>query len=343
MSNVQQPSIPPANVSGPAINPVRRFLQYLLNTREAGIFAIVILVILLLSLASPYFLTVSNLQIVARLISLNAIIAIGMTMVILLGDIDLSVGSVAALASVITGFVMMRMGLNLPVGAIVLLSILAGLLVGVIIGLINGYLIIKTDVPAFIITLGMMGIARGIALAITKGSSISGLPSSYLELGQGFFLGIPIPVWIMLVLALAAHIFLSRTATGRHIYFTGSNKEAAALSGIPVNRIKILVFIICSTLAAVEAVIETSRLSTAQPALGVGYELTAIGAVIIGGASFLGGEGTILGTLLGATLLGLIANGLVLLGVSSYWQTVFSGTIIIIAVTLDMWRKRRSA
>lgn len=343
MSNVQQPSIPPADISSPTTSPVRRFLQYLLNTREAGIFVIVLLVILLLSLASPYFLTLSNLQIVARLISLNAIIAIGMTMVILLGDIDLSVGSVVALASVITGFVMMRMGLDIPVGLVILISALAGLLVGVLIGLINGYLIIKTDVPAFIITLGMMGIARGIALVITKGSSISGLPSSYLELGQGFLLGIPIPVWIMLILAVAAHIFLSRTATGRHIYFTGSNKEAAALSGIPVNRIKILVFIICSTLAAVEAVIETSRMSTAQPAAGVGYELTAIGAVIIGGASFLGGEGTILGTLLGATLLGLIANGLVLLGVSSYWQTVFSGTIIIIAVTLDMWRKRRSA
>jgi ribose/xylose/arabinose/galactoside ABC-type transport system permease subunit len=261
----------------------------------------------------------------------------------LLGDIDLSVGSVVALASVVTGFVMVRLGLDLPPVVLILLGILAGLLVGVVSGLFNGFLIIKTGVPAFIITLGMMGIARGIALVITKGSSISGLPTEYLSIGQGFLLGVPVPVWIMLILAVATHIFLSSTATGRYIYFTGSNKEAAALSGIPVNRIKLLVFMLASTLAAVEAVIETSRMSTAQPAAGVGYELTAIGAVIIGGASFLGGEGTILGTLLGATLLGLIANGLVLLGVSSYWQTVFSGSIIIIAVALDIWRKRRSA
>ena len=142
-------------------------------------------------------------------------------------------------------------------------------------------------------------------------------------------------------MAIVAHIFLSRTATGRHIYFTGSNNEAALLSGINVSRIKVLVFVICCALAALEAVIEVSRMSTALPAAGVGYELTAIGAVIIGGASFLGGEGTILGTLLGATLLGLLANGLILLGVSAYWQTVFSGSIIILAVTLDMWRQRR--
>jgi ribose/xylose/arabinose/galactoside ABC-type transport system permease subunit len=344
MSNIQQ-SIPPSDTggAGTSANPVRRVIQYLINTREAGIFVIVLLVGVLLTFASPYFFTVSNLQILARLISLNAIIAIGMTMVILLGDIDLSVGSVVALASVVTGFVMVRLGLDLPPVVLILLGILAGLLVGVVSGLFNGFLIIKTGVPAFIITLGMMGIARGIALVITKGSSISGLPTQYLSLGQGFLFGVPVPVWIMLILAVATHIFLSSTATGRYIYFTGSNKEAAALSGIPVNRIKLLVFMLASTLAAVEAVIETSRMSTAQPAAGVGYELTAIGAVIIGGASFLGGEGTILGTLLGATLLGLIANGLVLLGVSSYWQTVFSGSIIIIAVALDIWRKRRSA
>ena len=340
-----QPPLPPDEVveTGGSSNPISRFFQYLVNTREAGIFVIVLLVMLLLSLASPYFFTVGNLQILARLISLNAIIAIGTTMVILLGDIDLSVGSVVALASVVTGFFMVRTGLDIPVGWLILLGILAGLLSGVIVGLVNGYLIIKTGVPAFIITLGMMGIARGIALVITKGSTISGLPSAYLKLGQGFILGIPVPVWIMMIIAIASHIFLSYTATGRNIYFTGSNIEAAALSGIPVNRIKVLVFTIAATLAAVEAVIETSRMSTAQPAAGVGYELTAIGAVIIGGASFLGGEGTILGTLLGATLLGLIANGLILLGVSAYWQTVFSGLIIILAVALDMWRKRRSA
>ena len=336
MSNNKQTEAATAGANGKAqVSLGRRVGSYLINTREAGIAVVVILVGLILALSTDSFFTVANLQIVARIISLNAIMAIGMTMVILLGDIDLSVGSIVALASVITGFVLVPLGMPIGVG------FLAGILTGVLVGLINGGLIVKTGVPSFIVTLGMMGVARGFALVITKGSSISGLPRPYLALGQGFLLGIPVPVVIMAVVAIAAHIFLSRTATGRHIYFTGSNKEAALLSGINVSRIKVLVFVICGALAALEAVIEVSRMSTALPAAGLGYELTAIGAVIIGGASFLGGEGTILGTLLGATLLGLLANGLILLGVSAYWQTVFSGSIIILAVTLDMWRQRR--
>ena len=308
----------------------------LISSRETGIAVVLVLAALYLSLSTDTFLTESNIAIVARQISLTAIIAIGMTMVILLGDIDLSVGSVVSLATVITGYVIVRLGYPYPVG------IAAGLLTGVLVGLVNGLLVNITGVPSFIVTLGMMGVARGFALVITKGSSISGLPPEYLTLGQGYFLRVPIPVVIMIVLAVVAHIFLSRMRTGRHIYFTGSNPQAALLSGINVNRIKLLVFTVCSTLAATEAVIETSRMNAAQPAAGMGYELTAIGAVIIGGASLFGGEGTILGTILGATLLGMITNGLVLLGVSAYWQQVFSGSIIILAVTLDMWRKRRS-
>ena len=162
------------------------------------------------------------------------------------------------------------------------------------------------------------------------------------HLGQGYLGPVPYPVIIMLVLAVVIHIMLSRTTFGRRIYFIGSNEDAALLSGINVKRVKILVFMMCSILASTEAVIETARMSTAQPASGIGYELTAIGAVIIGGASMSGGEGTILGTLLGATLLGLITNGLILLGISAYWQQVFSGAIIILAVALDTWRRRRS-
>jgi ribose/xylose/arabinose/galactoside ABC-type transport system permease subunit len=196
-------------------------------------------------------------------------------------------------------------------------------------------------VPSFIVTLGMMAVARGAALVVTKGSTISGLPADYLVLGQGYAGGVPLPVWIALALALAAHVFLTRTTLGREIYFIGSNEEAALLSGIRVDRVKIVVFVLCSTLAALEAVIETARMSTAQPAAGIGYELNAIGSVIIGGASLVGGSGTILGTLLGATLLGIMTNGLILLGVSAYWQQVFSGAIIVLAVTLDTWRRRR--
>lgn len=318
--------------AGQSMNP----LQRLLRAREAGIFLVVVVIMVILTIASPNFATASNLAIVARIIALNSIIAMGMTMVILLGGIDLSVGSVVALTSVVVGFVLVKLGMPIWV------TILAGLAVGALVGFFNGLLVIRTGVAPFIITLGMMGLARGLALVITKGSTISGLPESYLALGQGYLGLVPYPVIIMLVLAVVIHIMLSRTTFGRRIYFIGSNEDAAILSGINVNRIKVIVFALCSTLAATEAVIETARMSTAQPASGVGYELTAIGAVIIGGASMSGGEGTILGTILGATLLGLITNGLILLGVSAYWQQVFSGAIIILAVALDTWRRRRS-
>lgn len=309
----------------------------LVSSREAGILFVLIIAIAFLSIRTDTFLTKSNIAILARQISLTAIIATGMTMVILLGDIDLSVGSVVSLATVVTGFVIVKMGYSFPVG------MAAGLSVGVLVGLGNGTLVNTTGVPSFIVTLGMMGVARGVALVITKGSSISGLPPEYLIVGQGYVFGVPVPVVIMVVITIIAYVFLSRMKTGRYIYFTGSNAQAARLSGINVARIKLLVFTICSTLAATEAVIETSRMNAAQPAAGIGYELSAIGAVIIGGASLFGGEGTILGTILGATLLGMITNGLVLLGVSAYWQQVFSGSIIILAVALDMWRQRGRA
>jgi ribose/xylose/arabinose/galactoside ABC-type transport system permease subunit len=302
--------------------------------RETGIGLVVLAMIIFLSLSTDTFITASNLQVVSRQISLSAIIAMGMTLVILMGGIDLSVGSVVAITSVIMGLTMVQA--NLPIW----LSILAGISTGAVIGIINGFLVIKTKVPPFIITLGMMGLARGAALVITKGSSISGFPTDYFPIGQGFLFNIiPIPVVIALALAVIVHVLLTYTTFGRRIYLLGSNEEAALLSGINVNRLKVEIFMICSALAAVEAVVETSRMATGQPASGTGYELTAIGAVIIGGASMAGGEGTVLGTLLGAILLGLITNGLILLGISAYWQQVFSGTIIILAVALDTWRR----
>lgn len=326
-------------VQGPGTsNQTLEWLKRLLRARETGIALVVIAMITFLSLRTDTFFTASNLAVVARQISLSAIIAMGMTLVILTGGIDLSVGSVVAITSVIVGLVMVRM--NMPIWV----AIIAGITVGVVVGLLNGIMIVRTKVPPFIITLGMMGLARGAALVITKGSSISGFPPSYLDIGQGFIFNlIPIPVVIAVVLAIIVHIILSRTAFGRRIYLLGSNEEAALLSGININSMKVAIFTICSALAAVEAVIETSRMATGQPASGSGYELTAIGAVIIGGASMLGGEGTILGTMLGAILLGLITNGLILMGISSYWQQVFSGTIIILAVALDTWRRSQKS
>lgn len=315
---------------------IRQQIRRLLGARELGLVIAILFISLALHLFSANFLTGSNLFVLSRQISFVAIIAVGMTFVILTGGIDLSVGSAVALVSVVTGYTLVTLGLPALIGIPLALG------AGAIVGLINGALVVKTGVHSFVITLGMLGIARGVALGTTGGSTTSGFDSGFLVLGQGAFLGIPIPVIIAAVVAVVAHIALSRTVVGRHVYFVGSNEEAATLSGIKVGRIKLLVFTVASTLAALSAVIETSRLATAQPAAGTGYELIAIGAVIIGGASLMGGVGTILGTVLGATLLGLVTNGLVLLGVSTFWQQAVTGAIIILAVTLNTYRQRKS-
>jgi ribose/xylose/arabinose/galactoside ABC-type transport system permease subunit len=307
----------------------------IVTARESSLAAVVIVLIVFLSFASPYFFTSGNLIVVGRQIGLGLIISVGMTFVILIGGIDLSVGSVVALVSVLTGQFMVTAGLD-PVIS-VLLALLAGALVGYVNGVINAF----GGLPSFVVTLGMLAVARGLALGITSGSTISGFPQSFLFLGQGQFLGIPVPIYIAVVVALVAHFVLSRTTFGRHVYFVGSNEEAAKLSGIRVRRVKVSVFVIASTLAAVSGILETSRLSVGQPAAGSGYELVAIGAAVIGGASLFGGVGGILGTALGTTLLLLIQNALILLGISAYWQQVFSGVIIVAAVALNMWRKNR--
>lgn len=310
-------------------------LVRIVTARESSLAAVVILLVIFLSIASPYFFTAGNLTVVGRQIGLGLIISVGMTFVILIGGIDLSVGSVVALVSVLTGQFMVTIGLD-PVLSVVL-ALLAGALVGSVNGVINAF----GGLPSFVVTLGMLAVARGLALGITGGSTISGFPASFLFLGQGQFLGIPIPIYVAAVVALVAHVVLSRTTFGRHVYFVGSNEEAAKLSGIRVRRIKVSVFVIASSLAAVSGILETARLSVGQPAAGSGYELVAIGAAVIGGASLFGGVGGILGTALGTTLLLLIQNALILLGISAYWQQVFSGVIIVAAVALNMWRKKR--
>jgi len=307
-----------------------------LAAREAGLAGVLILVVIFLAWRSPFFLTTDNLIVVARQASLALIIAVGMTFVILTGGIDLSVGSIVALVSILTGEFMVS--LQLPV----MLAAGLALLCGLVVGLVNGVLVGATPIPAFVVTLGMLAVARGLALGITQGQSISGMPPSFLVLGQGSILGIPIPVWIAAVTAVVAHLVLSRTRFGRNVYFIGSNEQAAVLSGIRVRRTKIAIYVICAGLASLEAIIETSRLNVGQPSAGSGYELVAIGAVVIGGASLFGGEGSILGTVLGTCLLALIQNGLILLGISAYWQQVFSGVIIVAAVGLNIWRQRRS-
>ncbi|RFA23533.1 ABC transporter permease [Subtercola boreus] len=306
-----------------------------LTARESSLAGVVIVLVIFLSFASPYFMTVGNLTVVGRQIALALIISVGMTFVILIGGIDLSVGSTVALVSVLTGQLMVTSGL--PPALAVILALIGGTLVGLVNGTINAFV----GIPSFVVTLGMLAVARGLALGTTGGSTISGFPAAFLYLGQGSFLGIPIPVWIAVVIAFAAHFVLTRTTFGRHIYFVGSNEEAAKLSGIRVRRVKIAVFMISASLASVSGILETARLSVGQPAAGNGYELLAIGAAVIGGASLFGGVGGILGTALGTSLLLLIQNALILLGISAYWQQVFSGVIIVAAVALNMWRRGR--
>ncbi len=309
-------------------------LRRILAAREGGLAGVLVLLVILLAWRSPYFLTTGNLVVVGRQAALSLLIAIGMTVVILAGGIDLSVGSTVALVSVVTGELLVTLHLNPVLGVVV------AVLSGVAVGLVNGLIVAMSSIPPFVVTLGMLAVARGLALGITQGQTISGFDPSFLVLGQGFLAGVPIPVWIAAVLAVAAHVLLTRTRFGRNVFFIGSNEQAAVLSGIRVQRTKIAIFAIAAGLAGLEAVIETARLSVGQPSAGNGYELVAIGAVVIGGTSLFGGEGSILGTVLGTLLLALIQNGLILLGISPYWQQVFSGTIIVAAVALNIWRQK---
>jgi len=314
---------------------IRNSLMKIIHARESTLGAVVVLLVVFLSWASPYFFTAGNFTVVGRQIALALLISIGMTFVILIGGIDLSVGSAVALVSVLTGQFMVNAGMHPAVA--VLLALIGGALIGLINGSINAFV----GIPSFVVTLGMLAAARGLALGITGGSTISGFPEGFLYIGQGAFLGIPVPAWVAAVVAIGAHIVLSRTTFGRHVYFVGSNEEAAKLSGIRVERVKVAVFVISSSLAALSGVLETARLSVGQPSAGGGYELMAIGAAVIGGASLFGGVGGVLGTALGTTLLLLIQNALILLGISAYWQQVFSGVIIVAAVALNMTRTQR--
>jgi ribose/xylose/arabinose/galactoside ABC-type transport system permease subunit len=332
------PDVRPPEVAGSG-EPARRGAWRaragrVLGAKETGLAAVLVLIVVFLAWQSPNFLTATNLTVVSRQIALALFLSIGMTFVILSGAIDLSVGSVVALVSVTVGQLMVTAGLP-PVLATVL-----ALVVGALVGVFNGAVVAYTRIPSFVVTLGMLAMASGLALGITQGQTISGFPQGFLAIGQGSTLGLPNPVWLAAVVAVVAHLVLARTTFGRHVYLLGSNEQAALLSGIAVRRTKILIFTVASTLAACAAIVETARLTVGQPSAGAGYELAAIGAVVIGGASLFGGEGSILGTVLGTTLLGLILNGLILLGISAYWQQVFSGAVIILAVALNLWRQQ---
>jgi len=296
--------------------------------RRFGILFAFILLMVVLAFLSDSFLTVNNLLNIARQVSINAIIAAGMTFVILTFGIDLSVGSVLAFSGAIIAGLLSR-GHPLVVG------IGAGLLVGGLIGLVNGLIITKGGVQPFIATLGMLTIARGATLVYTDGRPITGLPDAFVWLGAGEIARIPVPVVIMTVVFAASYVVLTQTVLGRYIYAIGGNEEATRLSGVNVAFYKTLAYVISGALSALSAVILTARLNSAQPTAGMGYELDAIAAVVLGGTTLAGGEGGIAGTLLGAFIIGVLNNGLNLLNVSSFYQQVVKGVVILLAVLLD--------
>jgi ribose transport system permease protein len=286
-------------------------------------------------IATPHFLTTANLLNVVEQSTLIGIIAVGMTFVILTAGIDLSVGSIVALSGV-------AMGTAFRAGLPIFAAALTGFAVGLACGLANGALITLGRLPPFIATLGMMSIARGGALMLSDGRPISGYSDGFRALATGDLLGIPLPVVIMLAIYGIAHFVLSRTTLGRYTYAIGGNEEAAELSGIRVRAYKSAVYGIAGLLSAVTSILLVARLDSAQPIAGIMYELDAIAAVVIGGTSLLGGSGSVIGTLIGALIMGVLRNGLNLLGVSSYLQQVAIGGVIIVAVLMDMALRRRA-
>ena len=287
---------------------------------------------IVLGILSDRFLTISNLTNVARQVSINAILASGMTLVIITGGIDLSVGSLVAF----TGCSAL-LAMGLPGSDFI--GIFTGLLAGAAAGFLSGILVSYGRVPPFIATLAMLIMARGTALAMTSGQPIvrSGL---YLVLGEGFLGPIPVPIFIMVLVLLAGHFILSQTPMGSSIYAIGGNEEAARLSGIKINRIKVMVYVSSGLCSAIAGIVLAARLSSAQPNTGVGFELDAIAAVVLGGTSLMGGKGGIWGTLIGAFIIGVLNNGFNLLNVSPYYQLIAKGAIIIIAVLVDQILKR---
>jgi len=304
------------------------------------------LMIIVMMLLSDKFMTVDNFWNVMRQISVNVCISVGMTLVILTGGIDLSVGSILAFCGAVSAG-LYKNGIQIPefdlfIGFTLLGAILAGTGAGAVLGGFNGIMITRFRVPPFVATLAMLTVARGLTLLWTGGFPITGLGDSFTFFGTGWFLGIPMPVWISAIIVILAVVIAIRTRLGRYIYAVGGNEKASLLSGLNVKKIKTIVYIIAGALSAVGGLIVTSRLDSAQPNAGMGYELDSIAAVVIGGTSLSGGRGSIMGTVQGALIIGVLNNGLVLLNVSPFWQQVIKGLVILIAVIIDRISNRDS-
>lgn len=304
----------------------------------AGPLAALILLCVILTFMSPTFLTVSNIFNIGQQVAILAVLAIGGTAVIMLGGIDLSVGSVLAFSGAVIGVLHIGMGVNVWVAAI------AAILVGILAGCINGGLIVFGGLPPFIATLAMMSVASGLALVILDGRPLSGYPKGFRDLTT-FYVGgwVPTSVIIAVSLMVIAALYFRMAPSGRALFAVGANYEVARLSGLPVRKLTIAVYGVAGALAAMGGVMMTSRLGSSQPTAGIGIELDVIAAVVIGGASLVGGYGSVIGTAVGVLIIGVLRNGLNLLNVSSFWQQVVIGAVIALAVLIENARQRREA
>lgn len=311
-------------------NPFVKFIK-----SNLGILIAFVLLFIFLSVFSNSFLSSKNLLSVSRQICINMLLALGITMVLIVGGIDLSVGSVVGLVGVVS-VMLMNSGVHW------FLACLIGLCIGAVVGIINGVIIAYTGMAPFIVTLSTMGALRGVAYTITGGRSIACQDEVFNSIGNGYFLGVPIPVYIVVVALIVISIILYRTKFGRHMYAIGGNPSAAVFSGIKINKETLKVYIISGVLAALAGLILATRLSSGQPSAGNGYESDAISAAVLGGTSFTGGIGTVSGTFFGAMVIGILSNGLNLLHIDSYPQMIIKGVVIIAAVGIDIIKRKRS-
>ncbi len=298
-----------------------------------------LLMIVIFSICAEGFFTKDNFWLVLRQVSVNTCLSVGMTLVILTGGIDLSVGSILALSGAIMAG-LFKNGLEFPtlnlfIGFTLFGAVMAGLIVGSFLGFFNGLMITRFRIPPFVATLAMLTIARGLTELWTGGAAITGLGRTFGYLGTGWFLGVPVQVWTCVTIVVIVMVVLKKTRFGRYIYAVGGNERAAKLSGLNVNRIKLLVYTMTGALSAVGGLIVTSKLNSATPTAGDGYELDSIAAVVIGGTSLSGGRGSVLGTILGALIIGVLNSGLIILQVPPFWQKVIKGFVILLAVAID--------
>jgi erythritol transport system permease protein len=328
-------------------------LNWLLLLLKARTFVALVLVFTFFAIAAPNFLSAANAVLISKHVAINAFLAIGMTFVIITGGIDLSVGSIVGLTGMIAGWLVLY-GINPGLGWSIQFNtfeiILIVCLVGMFIGWINGIVITKLNVAPFIATLGMLYVARGISLLLSGGRTfpnLNGNPEygshTFSQIGTGSFLGVPIMIWMLVAAACLAAYIAGRTPLGRQIYATGGNERGAALSGVRVQRVKLFVYMFSGLMAALVGLIIASQLKASHPATGEFFELNAIAAAVLGGTSMSGGRGRIWGTIVGAFVIGILSDGLVMMGVSSFWQMVIKGLVIVAAVVIDQAQSRLQA